>query len=348
MNKQIQSPSLKELPSPPVGRTGWPWTEEPPPSHDQKIGIDLFPRITVVTPSFNQGVYLEETIRSVLLQGYPNLEYIVIDGGSTDSSRIIIQKYSRWLAHWVSEPDNGQAHAISKGFQLATGEIEAYLNSDDVLLPMALRRVAELFANDSSTTWIAGQSLFFTNNPSEPVRIFAPSPVRMPEFIFGQSIPQQSTFWRSSARQAVGFDINWQFCLDTLFFSKLLERFGSPLLVHELWAGFRLHPASKSAMLGDTLRTEITALAHYWMNRYQGWQRLWLYHTWRVWRVRHAYSSYLAGRPCFGKHQDKLDLLKMAASYPPGILHRQTLGSLRRMLLSAICSTGADGKTQHI
>lgn len=100
------------------------------------------PRISIVTPSYNQGEFIEETIRSVLSQGYPNLEYIVIDGGSTDNSVEIIKKYEPWLKYWVSEPDAGQCQAINKGFTQATGQIFAFINADDYYLPGAFASIA--------------------------------------------------------------------------------------------------------------------------------------------------------------------------------------------------------------
>ena len=144
---------IDDLPAPPADKTGWPWTD---------TGIDsvppdqAWPSFSIITPSYNQGQFLEETIRSILLQGIPNLEVIVMDGGSQDQSREILEKYGPWLTHWVSEPDKGQSHAINKGWERATGDWMAYLNSDDMYFPGALKAVAMATQHDPSIAALAG------------------------------------------------------------------------------------------------------------------------------------------------------------------------------------------------
>jgi glycosyltransferase involved in cell wall biosynthesis len=123
--------TLNDLPLPPPDKSGWPWTEQSETFTKWMPDNSEWPRISIVTPSYNQGQFIEETIRSVLLQGYPNLEYIIIDGGSTDNSVEIIKKYEKYLAYWVSEPDRGQSHALNKGFCRATGHLIGWQNSDD-------------------------------------------------------------------------------------------------------------------------------------------------------------------------------------------------------------------------
>jgi glycosyltransferase involved in cell wall biosynthesis len=139
---------LEQLPDAPSDKTGWPWTEESEVlSVKQKNGND-WPRISIVTPGLNHGRFLEETIRSVLLQNYPNLEYIIIDGGSNDDSVEIIKKYEQWITYWVTEKDYGQSNAINKGFKIATGTFINWLCSDDLLYKNALYTLAPLLANN--------------------------------------------------------------------------------------------------------------------------------------------------------------------------------------------------------
>jgi hypothetical protein len=150
----MHCPRLDELPVPSPGRTGWPWTEESSRLPDKRPDGSQWPRISVVTPSFNQGRFIEETIRSILLQGYPNLEYFILDGGSKDNSVKIIRKYSRWLSYWVSQPDSGQSDAINRGLRMASGEFATWINSDDVLCKNALIKQASEIGFDANTVYV--------------------------------------------------------------------------------------------------------------------------------------------------------------------------------------------------
>jgi hypothetical protein len=134
----MHCPSLSELPPPPPGRTGWPWTEESLLLPEHMPEAHSWPRITIVTASFNQGRFIEETIRSILLQGYPDIEYFILDGGSTDKTADIIRKYSPWISFWVSEPDRGQSAAINRGLRMGSGSHATWINSDDMLCKGAL------------------------------------------------------------------------------------------------------------------------------------------------------------------------------------------------------------------
>ena len=137
------------------GRAGWPWEGGAPVS--EPASADRFgPRVSVVTPSFRQAAFLEATIRSVLLQGYPNLEYLIMDGGSMDGSVDIIKRYARYLAYWESQPDAGQADAINRGWRRAQGDILAYLNSDDLYLPGAIQRAVEYLERHPDTGIVYG------------------------------------------------------------------------------------------------------------------------------------------------------------------------------------------------
>ncbi|MBB4062108.1 glycosyltransferase family 2 protein [Salinibacter ruber] len=151
--------NARKIPSPSRESEGWPWTERGKPVPETHPDGDSWPKISVVTPSYNQGAFIEQTIRSVLLQGYPNLEYIVIDGGSDDESVEIIRKYEDWIDYWVSEADRGQSHAINKGFAQASGDIYAWLNSDDYYLPDTLRLFGEAVNESPEAVLWAGACL---------------------------------------------------------------------------------------------------------------------------------------------------------------------------------------------
>ena len=142
LNKIKEHAFTKKFPQPPFGKNGWPWSDVSIPKKD--IVRKKLPKVSIVTPSYNQGRFIEETIRSVLLQEYENLEYIIIDGESKDQSVKIIKKYEKWISYWVSEPDRNQSNAINKGFRHATGDIFGWLNSDDIFTPNAISKIVEL------------------------------------------------------------------------------------------------------------------------------------------------------------------------------------------------------------
>ncbi|MDR6785968.1 glycosyltransferase involved in cell wall biosynthesis [Pedobacter africanus] len=176
--------------------------------------IDQYPKITVVTPSYNQGDFLEYTIKSVLDQNYPNLEYIIIDGGSTDHSIDIIKKYEDRLAYWVSEKDSGMYEAIQKGFERSTGEIMTWINSDDMHNQNSLFTVAEIFAALPKVNWIMGKNSYY--DEVGKVFVFDDDPYeerwskwRMYDFR-GRFIQQESVFWRRTLWEKSGgyVDVN--------------------------------------------------------------------------------------------------------------------------------------------
>lgn len=212
----MSSPTLREMPAPPPSRTGWPWTEGSEQLSDTMSDGSPWPRVSIVTPSYNQGQFIEETIRSVLLQGYPNLEYIIIDGGSTDGSVEIIRKYADWLTHWVSEPDQGQSDALQKGFAHATGEILAYLNSDDVYLPNAIEIAVSALQANPDLAVVHGDSRFIDSTGREVGRKRGLDGDFFRFFLKQiNPISQPSAFFRKTAFDAVdGIDSSLHMAMD--------------------------------------------------------------------------------------------------------------------------------------
>jgi len=207
---------------------------------------EAWPRITVVTPSFNQGQFLEETIRSVLMQGYPNLEYIVVDGGSADSSLDVIKHYESWISYWVSEKDGGQAHAINKGFARATGSILAWLNSDDVYKPGAFVEVARSFSADSSID-VAYGSCESISEASRCQAIHVPQQFVLRDLLRSNFIAQPAAFFSRRVFDQIGLNQRHHYAFDyELWIKAALRGYrffripGAPL------AGFRAWQQSKS------------------------------------------------------------------------------------------------------
>jgi len=217
------------------------------------------PTIAIVTPSLNQARFLEDTIRSIVDQRYPCLEYVIVDGNSNDGSRDILQKYDRHLTHWVSEPDQGQYVAINKGFEKTSGEIMAWLNADDKYTPWALSVVGDVFANFPQIEWLTSSYALHWDGAGRAVSCRFNGQFSREGFFRGENLPdagwhargwiqQESTFWRRSLWERAGSRIDPAFPLAGDF--ELWARFyqlaplyavGTPL------GGFRLHKDQKTA-----------------------------------------------------------------------------------------------------
>lgn len=220
------------------------------------------PLVSIVTPSFNQAPYLEATIRSVLEQDYPAIEYLLVDGGSTDGSREIIQKYSNRLAWWVSEKDRGQTDAINKGFAQAKGQILAWLNSDDTYEPGAVREAVEYLQAHPETGMVYGDCNFI-NASGQVIGRFPAAQTDYARLRRGYvHIPQQASFWRAEIWRQVGpLDPSFYFAMDYDLWVRLAR--SKPLVyLPRLWANFRLHGSGKTVTADDRCWPEMLRV-HY-------------------------------------------------------------------------------------
>lgn len=206
-----------------------------------------WPKISIVTPSYNQAKFLERTILSVLNQSYPNLEYIIIDGGSTDGSVEIIKKYEKYLTYWVTEKDKGQSDAINKGFQKSTGKILAWLNSDDTYLPNALHSVAVFFEQHPNVDMLYGRC----NMMDRDDKIFQEAkamPFNLLDYTYGLfTIPQPATFWQREIFFKVGLlNTETHACMDYELWVNYAKNKATIFYLDDFLANFRWHPQSKS------------------------------------------------------------------------------------------------------
>ncbi|MES3001685.1 MAG: glycosyltransferase family 2 protein [Pseudomonadota bacterium] len=259
--------------------------------------VPHWPKITVVTPSYNQGRFLEATLRSVLEQDYPNLEYIVVDGGSTDESVDIIRRYEDRLNYWHSRKDNGQADAIASGFEMATGEILCWLNSDDVFLPGTLRHVAGLFLRHPDSRFVYGNRRVIDESGVVTDSHHWPYFIHRYHWALGQYLAQECTFWKADLyRQVGGIDRSRFFIMDYDLFFRMwrVTRFRK---TSRFLGSIRVHGETKNSLHQPVRERELEeALARYGIrkpgplllraiNRFDHWQtkfERWLIRTGHV------------------------------------------------------------------
>jgi len=238
-------------------------------------------RITVVTPSFNQAAFLEATIQSVLGQDYPDLEYIIVDGGSTDGSVEIIRRYADRLAWWVSEKDRGQTDAINKGFARASGDVLAWLNSDDTYAPGALRQAAEGLRAHPDAALLYGEANFI----DAAGRVIGRFPAAQTDYTRLRQgyvhVPQQAAFFPARLWRQVGpLDPSFYFAMDYDLWVRLAAQGPVVYLPGRVWANFRLHGSAKTVAADDRCWPEMlrvhyreggsrfsVIVAKYWLRR---------------------------------------------------------------------------------
>jgi glycosyltransferase involved in cell wall biosynthesis len=250
---------LQELPPPPKDKSGWPWTEEVDPNcYDQQ---QKWPKLSIITPSFNQGQFIEETIRSVLLQNYPNLEYVIIDGASSDDSLAIIQKYQPWLSYYTSEKDRGQAHAINRGLSILTGKYWQWINSDDYYMKDAFVKAIEVLECSKCDTLYGG---VFESTDDKNLAYYRFSFNISKESIINPTSKFNTDFYYKPEATILSVNISQMlhgvredFCnmFDTDFMIKY-SQYANPIYTELILVNYRIHPLTKTIANSENIYKE--------------------------------------------------------------------------------------------
>ena len=216
----------------------------------------FYPRITIITPSFNQAQFLERTILSVLNQDYPNLEYIIIDGGSTDGSIEIIKKYEKNIMYWISEKDGGQSQAINNGLKRATGEWLAWQNSDDIFYPGTFHALADAAKKNCQSSLIIGNMNLIDEYDHIINDLKYVAPTYQSLLVEGMVLTNQAAFWRRSIHEKIGYlNENLHYGFDFEWFLRVLQ-IGLATHVNQTWGGLRMHSQTKTSQFQDLFAQE--------------------------------------------------------------------------------------------
>jgi len=218
--------------------------------------IDTGIKISVITPSYNQGKYIEQTILSVINQKYKNFEYIIIDGGSNDNTIDIIKKYENHITFWTTQKDNGQAHAINKGLNIASGDIVCWINSDDMLCDDTLQFVAEFFTNNPQVDLIYGNVIQMYQDNTDKNYVYIPNEFHPVDFLSRVAIHQPAVFWRKKLHEQIGMlDERLHFLMDYDLWIRIFFNFNT-CRVNKTLAKFRIHHDAKTYLFSEPIYLE--------------------------------------------------------------------------------------------
>lgn len=262
--------------------SGWPWSRSVDPSI--YASLKTLPKISIVTPSYNQAEYLEETIRSILLQNYPNLELIIIDGGSTDGTLDILKKYEPWITYWVSEPDRNQSHAINKGFDVATGDLVGWQNSDDIYLEGAFYEVVKKINKVKSDIYYGHIHVIDEKSRVFWGFFFAPFSVKALVY-YGMNFANQSMFFPLKAVKSFKISEEHHYAMDRDFIFQLATNGYKFQLINKPLGCFRMHEVAKTVTAGWKGKAEWEG--SYLKGGYDIKKKGWSYHSLRfIYRLR--------------------------------------------------------------
>lgn len=242
----------------------------------------LLPKISIITPSFNQAEFLERTICSVLDQNYPNLEYIIVDGGSTDGSVDIIRRYESRISYWVSEPDRGQAHAINKGLRRATGDWVGWQNSDDIYYSAAFDWLIAAIRSQPQVDFVVGDMNLITRADSVVRDIRYVQPTYISVLAEGMVLANQAAFWRRGLHAKIGYlDESFDCMFDREWFLRLLESRPTVAHVPHILGALRLHDDTKTSTRAAVFEAEEKRILagreqSAWVKRFVQLRRFWL------------------------------------------------------------------------